>query len=439
MHKVYKRPEELQRHSVSERWPTLLHRELLNLYRAQVSIGASQVAFYMQRGNNNWKCACFCAIFQGDIPDNAMDVNSSDPICLPPIQAHDFDDDYPVMMAKEQGYWIGEDVVIVHETAEGDMERTNQATREALARAESCARGVITGKRSINALMPLFEKRPDLKERWYLPMVRTVEKLAAEADELFDFVNHQKQAHAISIIVDDSKFKGRMTSAMLANIATSLNQLAELIGKQTSGIHVVWRQLLPGSTVIVGDIEAADPDKSITKEDSDRVQKFIRKSFEAAPSLRSDDKGEAAKQFTEAVGGNIEDAAAIAKAVRNIAPDENADGPTVRILLPDEKFQQELRADDRDKMKKAVDQLEEIRKTDGQTTMTLKGELGMLAAWTKSKEHRFQVQDDGRTYTVYYTPSAATDKRVQKSVKKKVKVVVERKDGKWCLKEWLSR
>jgi hypothetical protein len=276
-------------------------------------------------------------------------------------------------------------------------------------------------------------------------LVRAVESMQREYDELTGFAQCQLESHAFAIKLEGIFNKGRFVAEDLIRLIENhfdLFKIASPGGDKPFTVHL--SAFVPGSSCLVGDYDISPgvdekTDRVAVKESIAETEKRIASIVRAAPVLGDTSKSpaERVKEFKEATGLSNEDAYAAMHDLSKLrAPHQTIDlytnHPTTR-----EETQAGIKITGA-----TATQIAETKRVlaaliEPEDTRQLTGKIVELDHY-RDDDLKFGifVEEEARLYTVHYSEKEDKTVREKKGTVTSLVVLRERVNKPWYFKEW---
>lgn len=432
---------ELNNYSATNNWSEKLLNEVIELSENWFELGATEVAFFLDYEGRLLVCKCVYPYYSNDnyLPDKkemALLLRRFSPINLPPVPKNSIESPYVKRLAKNNGYWVGNEVIII-------MKNENTNSYEQIFEGIELRNNATNLKNTMaNYYSELFELNEDIKNLWLRPMVRIAESMEKEADEKTGFVTLQKLVHRISFTLPETKRNGQFTASFLAKILEKTTVVIEELSESFSipfKLDLFTAGFGKSSSILFADIETENPNENVDPkllgQIEERVSQVISDTLQI---LTSENKTEAIEKFIEKTKLTPSSAIRIVESIQGIAPGPKSESNEIQIFIPSQLKVNSIKNTDRKELGKALKELRVLKKENlEKEAEVIEGELGGLEEFSNEIEHYFTIKVGSSKRKVYYEANDQLQKKVDAALHSNVKVRVIWKSGKWTFKNWI--
>jgi hypothetical protein len=276
-------------------------------------------------------------------------------------------------------------------------------------------------------------------------LVRAVEAMQREYDELTGFAQCQIESHAFAIKLEGLFNKGRFVAEDLIRLIENHLDLFKIVSPgEDKPFAVHLSAFVPGSSCLVGDYDISPgidekTDKAAIKESIAKTEKRITSIVQAAPVLVDTSKSpaERVKEFKKATGLSNEEAyAAMHDLAKLRAPHQ-----TVELYTNRSTAREETRAEIKI-TGSATSQIAETKRAlaaliEPEDMRQVTGKIVELDHY-KDDDLKFGifVENEARLYTVHYSEKEDKTVRAKKGTVTSLIILRERVNKPWYFKEW---
>ncbi|NCN10160.1 MAG: hypothetical protein GW938_09985 [Leptospira sp.] len=420
-------------------WNQNLFNQIESISESWFKLGACEIGFFLSIKGRNLECDCiYPDLCETDFNQTISDsITLKNPIVIPPIKNIKVENEFVYKMAKDQGYWVNGEIVIIYIHDKG--EDVNMS----LSRAQELRSNSINIKNALSEFYSeKFERDNEFKSKWLTPMVKMAEAMEREADELDGFVKLQKMAHRISFTMPNTIRHGQFRVSYLAKLMEKIDKLVEElslkfeiifnIGLYTSGFGV-------SSSIIFLDLEPENLDDKLDPNDLIKIENRVSQVInDALQILREEDKENAVEKFIEKTKLSTDSAIKIIESIQNMAPGPNIESEEVQVYIPSSQSVSSIRNTDRKELGIALKTLKKLKKESiVKEEIIFEGELGGLEEFSDETQHYFTIKDGSSKRKIYFENNVSLQKKVDSALHSSVKVKAEWKNAKWFFKSWI--